>query len=221
MKHARKSLIFHNNYTWSKLNSDSTFDVSMGSYDGAEICELIGLFILNSLQELFGRDAGFYLDDGLAVLNTKSGRLCEKAKKDLIRKFNELGLSITALTNQQRTNFLDITFDLANDTYKPYRKPNDEPLYINNSSNHPPSILRELPNSINKRINTLSCDKKTFDAAAPEYNEALRRSNFNVQLTYQPPNATRRTRSRNVIWYNPPFSKNVKTNDCPQVPTTN
>ena len=38
----------------------------------------------------------------------------------------ELGLSITALTNQQRTNFLDITFDLANDTYKPYRKPNDE-----------------------------------------------------------------------------------------------
>ena len=100
----------------------------------------------------------------LAVLNTKSGRLCEKAKKDLIRKFNELGLSITALTNQQRTNFLDITFDRANDTYKPYRKPNDEPLYINNSSNHPPSILRELPNSINKRINTLSCDKGTFDA---------------------------------------------------------
>ena len=38
---------------------------------------------------------------------------------------------------------------------------------------------------------------------------------FNAQLTYQPPNAntnTRRSRSRNVIWYNPPFSKNVKTN---------
>ena len=88
-------------------------------------------------------------------------------------------------------------------------------LYINNSSNHPPSILRELPNSVSKRINTLSCDKGTFDAAAPEYNEALRRSDFNAQLTYQPPNAntnTRRSRSRNVIWYNPPFSKNVKTN---------
>ena len=215
LKHARKSLLFHNNHTWSKRDSDSTFDVSMGSYDGAEICELIGLFILNSLQELFGKDVGLYHDDGLAVLNTKSGRLCEKAKKDLTRKFNELGLSITALTSQQRTNFLDITFDLANDTYKPYRKPNDEPLYINNSSNHPPSILRELPSSINKRINTLSCDKGTFDAAAPEYKEVLRRSDFNAQLTYQPPNAntnTRRSRSRNVIWYNPPFSKNVKTN---------
>ena len=186
----------------------------MGSYDGAEICKLIGLFILNLLQELFVKDVGLYRDDGLAVLNTKSGRLCEKAKKDLIRKFNELGISITILTNQQRTNFLDITFDLANDSYKPYRKPNNERL-SNNSSNHPPSILRELPNSINKRINTLSCDKKTFDAAAPEYNEALRRSDFNTQLTDQPPNAntnTRHSRSRKVIWYNPPFSKNVKTN---------
>ena len=136
-------------------------------------------------------------------------------RPQIIRKFNELGLSITALTNQQRTNFLDITFDLANDSYKPYRKQNDEPLYVNNSPNHPPPILRELPNSINKRINTLSCDKGTFDAAAPEYNEALRRSDFNAQLTYQPPNAntnTRRSKPRNVIWYNPPFSKNVKTN---------
>ena len=177
----------------------------MGSYDGAEICELIGLFILNSRQELFGKDVGLYRDDGLAVLNTKSGRLCEKAKKDLKQKFNELSLSITALTSQQRTNFLDITFNLANDTYKSYGKPNDEPLYINNSSNHPPSILRELPNSINTRINTLSCDKGTFDTAAPECNEALRRSDFNAQLTNQPPNAytnTRLSRSRNVIWYN-------------------
>ena len=210
-----KSLLFHNNHIWSKHDSNSTSDVSMGSYDGAEICELIGLFILNSLQEPFGKDVGLYRDDSLAILNTKSGRLCEKAKKDLTRKFNELGLSITALTNQQRTDFLDITFNLANNTYKTYRKPNDKPFYINNSSNHPPSILRELPNSINKRINTLSCDKGTFDAAALEYNKALRRSDFNAQLTYQPPNAntnTQRSRSWNVIWYNPPFSKNVKTN---------
>ena len=84
----------------------------MRSYDGAEICELVGLFILNSLQELFGKDVGLYRDDGLAVLNTKSGRLCKKARKYLILKFDELGLRITALTNQQSTNFLDITFTL-------------------------------------------------------------------------------------------------------------
>ena len=46
--------------------------------------------------------------------------------------------------------FLDVTFDVSTGKYKPYRKPNDDPLYINKHSNHPPSILRQLPTSINK-----------------------------------------------------------------------
>ena len=186
----------------------------MGSYDGAEICELVGLFILNSLQTLFGKDVGLYRDDGLAVLNTKSGRLGDKARQDLTRAFNYLGLNITTLTNQQSTNFLDDTFDLTNNSYKPYRKPDNEPLYINYSSNHPPHILRELPKSINKRINTLSCDRQTFDQSAPTYSDALSKSNFNVQLEYEQQNNTRKrhNRQRNVLWYIPPYNKNVKTN---------
>ena len=106
IKDARKSLLFHKNHTWSKRNSNSTFDVTLGSYDGAEICELVGLFILNSLQTLFGKNVGLYRDDGLAVLNTKSGRLGDKARQDLKRTFNDLGLNITTLTNQQSRNFL-------------------------------------------------------------------------------------------------------------------
>jgi hypothetical protein len=30
------------------------FDVTMGSFDGAEICNLVGLFILNKLAAKFG-----------------------------------------------------------------------------------------------------------------------------------------------------------------------
>ena len=74
-------------------------------------------------------------------------------------------------------NFLDVTFDLSTGKYKPYRKPNDDPLYINKHSNHPPSILRQLPTSINKRISTLSSDKQTFEDAAPAYQSALGHSN--------------------------------------------
>ena len=159
----------------------------MGSLDGAEICELVGLSILHSLEERFGKNIGLYRDDGLAVINTKCGRLSDKARKDLIRIFNELGLKISSQANQQRTNFLDLSLDLTNGTYKPYRKPNDEPLYINRLSNHPPSVIGHLPLSINRRINALSCKKETFDAAAPLYNDALKRSNFNTQLTYEPP----------------------------------
>ena len=162
IKHARKSLLFHDGLPWVKRDSSNAFDVTMGSYDGAEICELVGLFILSKLKDTFGNNIGLYRDDGLVLLDTKSGRLSDKARKDLTHAFNELGLNITAQANQLSTNFLDITFDLPNGTYKPYRKPNDEPLYINRHSNHPPPIIRELPISVNKRINSLSCNREVF-----------------------------------------------------------
>ena len=128
IKHTRKSLLFHQKRAWSKRNSDNTFDVTMGSYDRAEVCELIGLFILNTLQDRFGKDVGLYRDDGLAVINIRSGRLCDRERKELAAVFDNLGLKITAQTNQLRTNFLDLTFDLNKGSYKPYRKPNDDPL---------------------------------------------------------------------------------------------
>jgi len=40
----------------------------MGSYDDAEVCELVGLFILNDLCNIYGKEnIGLYRDDGLAV----------------------------------------------------------------------------------------------------------------------------------------------------------
>ena len=48
--HARKSLLFDEGSTWIKKVPEDNFDVSMGSYDGAEICELVGLYLLNQLS---------------------------------------------------------------------------------------------------------------------------------------------------------------------------
>ena len=204
IKHARKSLLHHDGTAWRKRNSDSTFDVTMGSYDGAEVCELIGLFVLDTLKDRFGYDIGLYRDDGLATLNTRSGRLNDKARKDLEHIFNDFGLNITVLTNQLQTNFLDLTLDLANNTYKPYRKPNDTPFYINRLSNHPPSILKQIPSSMQQRINSLSHNQQAFDTAAPIYNDALKRSNFHAEINYEPSANTnsinkRRTRQRNTF----------------------
>ena len=42
VQHARKSYLFQNGNPWVKKN-DENFDVTMGSYDGAEVCELVGL----------------------------------------------------------------------------------------------------------------------------------------------------------------------------------
>ena len=216
IKHARKSLLFNNGKPWIKKDSSSLFDVTMGSFDGAEICELVGLFILNHLGQKFGKqNIGLYRDDGLAILKNKSARLADKTRKELHKVFEQFDLKITAEANLHVVNFLDVTFDLSTRKFKPYRKPNDDPIYINKHSNHPPCITRQLPTAINKRISLLSSDEQTFQQAAPVYQNALRHGNYIHKLDYMqhtPQQQTRRNRQRNVIWFNPPFSKSVRTN---------
>ena len=174
----------------------------------------MGLFILNQLGKRIGkRNIGLYRDDGL-VIKSKSARLLDKTRKELHKIFEQFDLKITAEVNLNVVNFLDVTFDLNNAKHKPYRKPNDDPLYINRHSNHPPSITRQLPTAINKRIALLSSDEQTFKESTPIYQNALRHSNFDHEFTYtqDAPQRTRRNRQRNIIWFNPPFSKSVNTN---------
>ena len=40
--HCRKSLLFNNTDIWIKKEGNKDFDVTMGSFDGAEVCELVG-----------------------------------------------------------------------------------------------------------------------------------------------------------------------------------
>ena len=42
--------------------------MTMGSFDGAEIYELVGLYILHLLSSKFNKDEGLYRDDGLVAL---------------------------------------------------------------------------------------------------------------------------------------------------------
>ena len=49
---SRKTLLFNNSEPWIKKSGEENFDVSMGCYDGAEICDLVGTYILNKLKML-------------------------------------------------------------------------------------------------------------------------------------------------------------------------
>ncbi len=125
-----------------KKRSNSLFDATMGT---AEICELVGLFILNNLGQNFGKEnIGLYRDDGLAIMKNKSAHLADKARKELHKSFEQFGLKITAEANLHVVNFLDVTFDLNNGKFKPNRKPNDDPLYINR---HSSSFLHRSTNA--------------------------------------------------------------------------
>ena len=89
-------------------------------------------------------------------------------------------------------------------------------MYVHKKSNHPPSILKNIPDSINKRLSEISSDRECFDNAKTMYQEALNKSGYNYNLCYKESHKdtqrSRRNRPRNILWYNPPFSKNVKTN---------
>ena len=111
--------------------------------------------------------------------------------------------------------------DLRSGTHKPYMKPNNTPLYVHKDSNHPPTIIKNIPDSINNRLSAISSNEATFNTATPAYQQALNNSGYNYKLKYNPDKKTnndnstskpKRQRKRNVTWFNPPFSNNVATN---------
>ena len=78
--HSRKSLLFSNINIWVK-RYNPTFDVTMGSFDEAEVCELVGSFLLNILKSEFdGKNIGLYRDDDLSCFENKFGPELEKIK---------------------------------------------------------------------------------------------------------------------------------------------
>ena len=86
--HAKNSILIHKNLPWQK-KGNTTFDVTMGSNDGAETCELVGSVLLSQLQDL-NINLGLYRDDGLAITNA-TPRDTEDIKKERCRIFNKSG----------------------------------------------------------------------------------------------------------------------------------
>ena len=100
------------------------FDVTMGSFDGAEICKRVGLFLLSTLRDKFkSNDIGLYRDDGLALFKRTSGPQAERKRKEIIKHFKNHALAITIQSNFHIVNFLDVTLNLTDVSYCPYRKP--------------------------------------------------------------------------------------------------
>ena len=214
--HACKSILSYKDRIWRKKGNPDLFDVPIGAFHGAEICDLIGLHILHRLSATFEAGAyGLYRDDGLAVVKCKSPRLIDRMRKNIIAEMNEYGFKITIEIGQMRANFLDVSLNLSDGTFKPYRKPNSAISYIHNSSNHPIHVKRALPKMIENRLRPLSSDKEIFDQAKPDYQKALRDSRYADNLTFdatRPTRKKRHNRKRRCIYYNPPYCQSAKTN---------
>ena len=201
--------------TWIKSNG-SLFDVTMGSFDGAEVCELVGLFILDQCKQHFPLlDLGLYRDDALGAHNNMPGPKLEQMKKQLIQIFKKNQLKITIETNLNQVDFLDVTMRLCDGIYWPFQKPNNSPLYIHAQSNHPLNIKKTLPTMVSKRISDISSSKIEFNKTQNDYDKALKASGFQSGISYiesTTNQSKKKSRQRKIIWFNPPYSENVETN---------
>ena len=106
--------------------------------------------------------------------------------------------------------------NLEEDTYRPFIKPNDTPLYVHRLSCHPPAVTKNIPDAVNRRLSALSSNQRMFESVAPTYQEALQKSGYDFELNFTPTKENtpkpNRTRKRNTLWFNPPYSTAVKTN---------
>ena len=99
----------------------------------------------------------------------------------------------------------------------PYHKPGNKISYKNLQSNHTPNIIKQLPKTIGERLSNNSSNETILKEAAPMYEKTLSEAGYNVKLKYNPNRKRKlnkkKNRKKSIIWFNPPYSKNVVTKD--------
>ena len=101
-------------------------------------------------------------------------------------------------------NYLDIALNLGNSTYCPYQT-------LNLTTHH----LSYQATSALYRISTFIIILLRSNLQRLPYQDALDKSGYKHKLKYKANIDTasnKKQRKRNIIWFNPPNSKNVKTN---------
>ena len=134
-----KMFLFFEDECWVKKNEPG-FVVSIGSLDSAEVCELVGLFLLSHLENLIPQNQlGLYRDDGIAVVNLP-GPEVERLSKNVKLIFSTHDLKINTIVNTQTTDFLDVLIDLQTGLHRPFKKATSNPIYVHQNSNHPRNV---------------------------------------------------------------------------------
>ena len=120
-----------------------------------------------------------------------------------------MGFKIEISSNIKIVNFLDVILDLSNNSYKPFIKTNQNPSYINISSNHPKNIIKQVPKAVNLIICKLSTNEKILKESSKRYINAFRNSGFKEDFRYLKEDITKeinqkdKNRKRKIIWFNP------------------
>lgn len=95
---------------------------------------------------------GLYRDDALLLLENPTPRRINNYKKNIHKFIDSFGLKIVIDKEHSVLNYLDVTSNLFEGTYKPSHKLNENLKYISISNNHRASNKRDLIYNVSKRI---------------------------------------------------------------------
>ena len=66
----------------------------------------------------------------------------------------------------------------------PYKKPSDRLFYIHSLSNHPPKVVKQIPNSIQEKLSKNSSNEEIFSTAKCEDEDAPKKIGFKADFRY-------------------------------------
>ena len=130
----------------------------------------------------------------MAIFKNAIGPQTEKVKKHFQNIFRKNNLNIIVKCNLK---MVGVTLNPLDGSYKPFHEPNSEISYIHRESNHPPSIIKQLPLSVESLLSKLLSDENVFIQAAFVYQEALKRAGYNHKLSYDKRNKYNRNSNNN------------------------
>ena len=83
--------------------------LTLGSFDGAELCELIGIYIqsllADSIELITKENIGLYRGDRLILFRNSNSQQTDRLRKRIIKKFQSIGFKIEIVTNLQEVFF--------------------------------------------------------------------------------------------------------------------
>ena len=97
-----------------------------------------------------------------------------------------MNLEIETECGKSGTDYLNLYLDLKNQCYRQWKKPNNDPIYVNKNSSHPPNCLKQIPKMIEQMVSRNCSSQEEFDKISHEYQTCLRKSGYSYEIKYSP-----------------------------------
>lgn len=121
IKHCRKSLLFFEDESLTKKATGNSFDVTMGSYDSAEICKIMGLLLFNNFPFLSTNETWVFTETIVwSFYPTWEKEVRTKWERKSQKLSSRLDFKSKSLQVSNQLDFLDMTLNLNTSTYQTY-----------------------------------------------------------------------------------------------------